>query len=176
MSPRPNLQRAIAHHEAGHAVVARVLNLKIDVVTTLPGDPAMYHRQPEGAGVAHFEALAKVALAGRYAQRRYNARTAQDVRQFLDDRESALRAAGYAVYLRDGGTLPAPGGTALITFEGPKLDEVRTLLLRCEDDALELVIANWPAIERVAQALLRRPILTGDEVDALIADSQRTHC
>lgn len=63
------------------------------------------------------------------------------------------------------------GATQLDAAQAAEADALIDHLLA---EAATLVEQNWPAIERVATALLDRRTLTQDDLDALIAESSAT--
>jgi hypothetical protein len=72
-----------------------------------------------------------------------------------------------AVWVNNGGERPAPGvdlGELPSALEG----EAQRLFERLWREAWDMVEANWPAIERVAEALLHRRVLIEEDIDALI--------
>jgi hypothetical protein len=187
-------EKARAYHEAGHAVVARVLGVTVTHV-------AMFSTKPDNSAVAQthsaywsarfadaatqataFEKDAKVSMAGFVAQLEFrpflNAKKALkharspespwsgDIRRAKSQVAAAMlarRAADKGV--RDWAPTNADhvsGAEALPVWNQ----------LQAETEAL--VAENWPAIERVAEALLTRPLLSQDEVDALVWSDRTT--
>jgi hypothetical protein len=146
-----NNPRVTAIHEAGHAVVALRLGLVFDHVTTVPDDDAetdgaLHWTELQSAGDLEIAAAADaiVLLAGPFAEARLTESTLHEV--------LAGDAAG-------------EDREALATLG---LDDEE--FVAASRDALELVEQDWPAIERVADALLECDTLDFDEVEALVAD------
>src|ERR1700733_15185184 len=86
-----------AYHEAGHAVVARLLEIPVNRVTIFPTDDtnqaiaeahsaAYLSRNEDAAGqIIGLEKDAKVCLAGPYAQHHYRPAQGQTVDDFPDE-------------------------------------------------------------------------------------------
>lgn len=143
--------RVTAIHEAGHAVIALRLGLVFDHVTTVPDDDAetdgaLHWTDLQSAGDLEIAptADAVVLLAGPFAEARLVESTLHEV--------LAGEAAG-------------EDREALATL-GLDDDE----FVAASRDALALVEQEWPAIERVADALLEYETLDFDEVEALVTD------
>ena len=173
----------VAHHEAGHAVVAWMLGLKVEYVNILDG----------GAG-AHTEsatylardldnetypaAISKdiiVALAGSYAQQRYRPQSAKrQPAEWEDDRQVAT-SLGCRAALVASGVERDQIDLAMLNNLNPGQQEYAIHLFRqCGDRARELVADHWPVIVKFAQALLSRPILGADDIDKLIGSKPST--
>ncbi len=134
---------AIAAHEAGHCIAARMLG--IDVVSaTAAGMPLTRTRWRGTAPLA----IALVDLAGPAAEYAYLRRTGRTV--WRADLENARGRAQQIAALRHD--------------EAELNDE----LARLGAKAVALVERNWKAIERVAAALVTGGTLAQDDVDALI--------
>jgi hypothetical protein len=153
----------VAYHEAGHAVVAwrlgrRPSGVSIGATKRSRGRVTLCIRPLESDSPRNWcrnEEAMVIALAGPLAQRRHAPRS--DWRQ------------------RKHRTLRGPD-------RGTDFDLVNELLCRQHDGLTvrtaydkyvrartqELVDANWPAIERVAQALLERESLTRQELFEVI--------
>jgi hypothetical protein len=186
-----SLYEVIAHHEAGHAVIARVLGVSFDYVTMDPADGAEAHVKARDAIwqardadlPAQLKALAtdgKMALAGPYAQMRYepDASAIKALKEFsipvdawgdmnwVCDMKKISKCVAWSVLLR------THVCSSLSECEGVHADaaECKGLYDQLGDETEKLVAENWPAIERVAKQLKRQPTLTQIEVDALIAD------
>ena len=150
-----NLSEIIAIHEAAHAVAAIRTGLPFEYVSVIPDGAG------ETDGALHWielhdqlglamppEALAIVLLAGPCAEARF--------RRLRFDRVLA--------------------GEAAIDDR----DSISTLGLSDEQfiiagrDALALIDRDWPAIERVANALMSARSLDFDEVEALVDATQQS--
>jgi ATP-dependent Zn protease len=172
-------KKALAYHEAGHAVIARMLGISIEYATlrALDGDARALAHSAAHLAPDDLEALEKdaiVALAGPTAQQDYRplSRAAQK-RLWKDggwhgDSMNAMNSLG-TLLMRQHDEPVVPGETAL---KGERAEELRQLLNRTHQKAADLVKESWPAIERVAGALLTHPMLTEAEIDALIAQPQ----
>jgi ATP-dependent Zn protease len=149
-----------AYHEAGHAVASYYLFHRIKKVTIVPDKKndnagSCHSKGPSLAGIdvsisprkqaTIFDNI-KIFLAGEAAQARFNRRT---IRQWHGSSDFH-QAAGLALRLSG----DARGAELLLDW------------LRHE--AEQLVAIRWREIEVVAEALLRRRTLTGEEVRAVI--------
>lgn len=146
-----NILRVTAIHEAGHAVVALRLGLVFDFVTTVPDeraetDGALHWTDLQSAGDLEIAPAADaiVLLAGPFAEARLTESTLHDV--LADDPAGEDREALATLGLDD--------------------DE----FVAASRDALAMVEEDWPAIERVAEALLESETLDFAEVEALVAE------
>src|SRR6266508_4682503 len=175
----------MAYHEAGHAVIARVLGVGVAYVALFSTDddnraaaPTLSAAWSVRGGdllsrLAAYETDAKVMLACPHAQQKFypvkNAKKAV-ANEWSGDIENARSCAGMIVLFRDGGELDdAP---TAVTLSERQLDEVNRLIDQWWKESATLVEKNWSAIRRVAEALLSRPLLNQDDVDALIAEER----
>ena len=169
-----------AHHEAGHAVIARVLGVGVtgvmlfstrsDNSSAAETVSAAYAARDADlpSRVAALEADAKVALAGPQAQLKYQLVKKRRRDEWEGDITNAQNAACQIVLLMEGATLdPRPHEITLTRDQGNEVNRIVDRLLK---EVEHLVIEHWPAIERVAKALLAHRCLSQADVDALIAD------
>jgi len=145
-----NNLRITAIHEAAHAVIALRLGLVFDFVTTIPDedaetDGAMHWTELQSAGDLEIAPTADaiVLLAGPFAEARVTNSNLHDV--LADDPAGEDREALATLGLDDEAFVAA------------------------SREALALVEQDWPAIERVAEALLERDSLDFEEVEVLVA-------
>jgi hypothetical protein len=167
-----------AYHEAGHAVVARVLGVSVTHVTILSTKDdnsgaaqtrsAAWLARDTGAP-ARIAALRKdalVALAGPHAQVRHRPQTnikRATSKEWKDDIANVMNALGLAA--GHAGSRPLAASDRI----PPELiPEVQCLWSQVEPESQKMVEEYWPAIERVAKALLTHRVLHQGEVDALI--------
>ncbi len=146
---------AVAAHESGHGVIARVLGIEVVRASAKPGEAGVRTRYKIGGSTAAeaaetIEALIVVDLAGATAEQRATGRSEPGAARA--DERNALRRA-----LQLG----------LLTSAG--LDAAEELVERSRPKAAALVMQHWPAIEAVADALADGQVLTGSEIDALMA-------
>jgi len=150
-----------AFHEAGHTVIARRLGLSVPYVVLLPTDDAEAHTPSQSAEylarnadvatrVAAIENDILVVLAGPIAEFR---------------RRPTKSRAGW----ERGAPVPDEGGVIEVTLSEDDVAKVVLLFERLCEKAKTLVDGNWPAITRVAEALLVRRFLNQDDIDELIA-------
>jgi len=149
-----------AFHEAGHAVIARSLGLKIHSATIVPvtgihgrvehANPLRgIHLDYDGSDRAHrrAETAIIVCLAGPAAQRRHKP---QSWRSYHGQSDHS-RAADLALSLNGS-------------------DEATNAHLKyLAVVARDMVAAQWPLIEQVAGALIERQTLTGAELAGVLA-------
>ena len=173
-----------AYHEAGHAVAARVLGVAITYASLFPTDGTNEGNvltrsaaagAKEGNDVARkrraFEIDAIVSLAGPHAQ--LKRRPTTDIKrasraEWISDLESARQSTVKAALLETNPDQWFDQDTR-ITLSADDVAEADRIYERVEAETRTLVEENWPAIERVASALLNRPLLLCEEIDVLIA-------
>ena len=146
----------VAHHEAGHAVLAIVFGRRVQRVTIEPGEGHEgFSKSTLGFGHAvgwdtsprmrrRVEEQIRILLAGGIAQRRMAPRSSKWAES--DDRHRAVD-----LVLR----LASPGREAGTYMK----------LLRIQTE--QAVEREWPTICAVAEALIARRTLTGDDVKEL---------
>jgi len=144
--------RVTAIHEAAHAVIALRLGLAFDHVTTVPDDRgetdgALHWTDLQSAGDLEIAPTADaiVLLAGPFAEARLTESTLHEV--LADD----------------------PAGEDREALATLGLDDEE--FVAASREAFALVEQDWPAIERVADALLDRDTLDFEEVEALVAET-----
>jgi ATP-dependent Zn protease len=167
-----------AYHEAGHAVIARMLGLKVHYVTTLESaEAALTHcaaYQARNADqVTRLAAFMKdiiVALAGPQAQLKYRPPKNKQPYEWGDDLKNAQNSAIQAALMASGvDTLLNPEGSFItVDLDADQAVCANDMLQQARDAVRDLVAEHWPQIERVAAALLSHPILNGDDLDELI--------
>jgi hypothetical protein len=170
----------MAFHEAGHAVVARMLGVELSHValfaTTDEGTPvaqthsaAWLSRNGDlSARLAAYEKDITVMFAAAHAQNKHRPRSYKKLmRDCEDDVEQARNFLLHMVLLNAGVEVEtATPGTILLTDQ--QLAEMNEIQRRLWAKAATLVEENWPAIEQTAEALLDHKILVQDEVDLAI--------
>ena len=187
-------RRITAYHEAGHAVVARLIPGMDPVhkVTIIPRGPALGVTQMLPEGDRHYYPkrylLGKITvnMGGRAAEQLVfddlSTGAQNDLKQSTELAEKMVCQWGMSEKV---GPVTFSRGEEHV-FLGKKLaqeksyseqmgwiidQEIEAIVRECEARALELLRAHRAALDRVANALLEREELTGDELDELIAAS-----
>jgi len=172
----------IAYHETGHAVIARGHGLGVPYVVLLPTDGAVASAPSESAvhlarnadratQMAAIEQEFTVIMAGPVAQRCH--RPSESERGWYDDRKNAESLVVRAAMLEAGTTVPEGG--AEVTLKPEERERATQLFNQLVEKTNDLVAANWPAIIRVAEALVMRRVLSQDDLDELIAGGETAH-
>ncbi|UGY21831.1 hypothetical protein HU675_0027900 [Bradyrhizobium septentrionale] len=167
----------VAYHEAGHAVIAWMLGLKVEYVNILDGGAGAHTESATYAArdldnETYLAAISKdiiVALAGSCAQQKHRPPSGRrQPAEWEDDRQVAT-SLGCRAALVASAVERDQIDLAMLNNLNPGQQEYAIHLFRqCGDRARELVADHWPVIEKVAQALLGRPILAADDLDKLM--------
>jgi hypothetical protein len=170
----------VRYHEAGHAVIARVLRIPVIKVTARPsrkfrGVTTIDRTAKQKNEASFLESEIKVLLAGSYAEvKQYPDSDWKAVQcNCIHDWFAAYHCADHLVQIR---RLPRPERMD-ISRQYPA-----TILIveRSAAETEQLLEAHWAAIVRVAKALHRSVFLEQLELDALIAGRSRRgippHC
>lgn len=176
-------EKIIAIHEAGHAVIARVLGIAVTQVAMFPTDGKggaagaqtgsaswLANEADRSAQIRAAENDAKVCLAGPHAQQKYRPSKVKHRMpvEWRDDFELAKQFVVKAVLLETDPAfnLPTEGRDIILSRDASA--QVVSRFDRISADVKSLVADNWPAIERTAEELLRLRTISGEEVDAII--------
>ena len=184
---------AMAHHEAGHAVIARVQGIEcVEVVMFSPieglaGGAQIVKAtfQAFGGDMAALLAAIKkeivISLSGPCGEMKYRDKPwhKKYFRRWASDFQSAQRGARRAALTATGVSIDYPPRNierdgAGLAIHHPTAEQIAIadeLPLECLATASDLVEAHWPAIKRVAQALMTRDNLDQAELDRLIAEA-----
>jgi hypothetical protein len=184
---------ACAHHEAGHAVIARVQGVEcLQVVMFSPMEGMEAGAQTvkatedaydgdQAAFLAATKADIIVSLAGPCSEMKYRDKPWAEkyFRRWNSDFLSAQRSARRAAMITTGVSVNYPprkigrdaAGLAIHRPTAEQIEIADSLPLECMAAASDLVGAHWTAIERVAQALMIRDRLDQAELDRLIAEA-----
>ena len=175
MTKPPSIEK-LAYHEAGHAVIARLLGIGVLKVEILPGgkDGVCDHGHAWPGTDADLAAQAigldkdlLMECAGAAAEKYYQP-DGDGFAGWLSDSTSIETLAAGAVMVEHG--RPAPEILDWDEFRaGPLWEAMWQYAKDARTRADQLVAEHWPAIARVAGALLARRKLEQNEIDALIA-------
>ncbi len=173
-------RRIVATHEAGHAVVGRLLGVTVDAVVMFSTAedteacvmmPSTVLRDDESS-VRACEIDAMISLAGRLAEhfgfpepaKKARSRVLLEAKWEGSDLNMAYGMIIKAEYCRAGRVVPLENGPPdpeMLRVAGDTLE-------RLFGETCALVEENWPAIERVVAVLVKHDMLEQDELDALI--------
>ncbi len=169
-SSRIAVMTAVAIHEAAHATIARVLGLNVKRAAARPGDARVVTKYrvnvPKAQWAQTVSKLLLVDLAGCSAERRATGKF-PDGKAWQADRRNAISRALRLVVL-DEHQLDDD------ELNDSHRDEAEAIVAALRPTAAALVEEPWAQIERVAAALADRRILTGSDVDALMAGAPAT--
>jgi hypothetical protein len=170
-----------AHHEASHAVIARMQGLACPYVTMFATDAmgaaaattACATHRARGADQATLLAAIRkdiiVCLAGPCGQARYRWPAQKFPVEWQSDIEDAHTFAIRAALVASGVDLPQkPDGSVTIDLSADQQAYANDLIEQCRDTATDLVKEHWPAIVRVAQRLMVCDLIDQNELDRLI--------
>jgi hypothetical protein len=161
-----------AYYEAGHCVIARVLDIHVLLVTLSEGARSgtvgrtlTYNRLRHVAeengdtpgSLLAIAAEAKIALAGPLAQLRRRPRTNRKRAKHTEWREDFKTAMACI--------------TALLRLRAKTVSKAEAIRIRqcLEAEPKVLIKENWATVERVAKALLKHRVVNVYQVDDLIA-------
>lgn len=177
---------SVAYHEAGHALVSRILNPMRAVleVTIAPrrslGFVSLEDRRGSMNAIVLKAELA-TALAGRLSQLKRFGEAGCDTGSEAD-LEMATRLAYYGI--GDWGMEPAFGMLSISALKqvGHNLQTNSERLERCvnewlisaEKTANEVLNTHWAKLEVLVQALMDKETLTGEELDSILFDYVNT--
>jgi hypothetical protein len=167
MMTEKEMRRITSYHEAGHAVVARILGLSVESISMATAEGSQARSMIKtalsdawsGSQTEKLKACEidiKVALAGPIAQYRYRGRFDDSFdREAEGDRLQAIAYAGNHLRLAAGQD-DDPNYSAALTA-------------RLAGETAVLIHAQWGSIQQVAEALTVRDFMDQAELDALIA-------
>ena len=184
---KSQFQKTVAYHEAGHAVVARLLGVEIKHAFGSSGGG----RRPIQGGSAHGNVtthsarhLARgtpayrqalktdilICLAGIAAQWHYRPQSTKWTNETGEWESDKLQAYALA-------TLhcfePGDGTTDWCPDDAPWPPEVQALVSTSLAEVTKMVVDNWPKVERVAALLLKHGDATQADIDAAMAETAR---
>ncbi|MEJ7730978.1 MAG: ATP-dependent zinc metalloprotease FtsH [Polyangiaceae bacterium] len=186
-------KKTTAYHEAGHALVAKLLEKNSDPVhkvTIIPRGPALGLTQqlPKEDRLSMSRDFAKarlsVLMGGRVAEEivfgQFTTGAGNDIKQASNLARRMVTEFGMSDVI---GPI-AYGSDEENVFLGRDItsrrrdyseqvanqidDEVRAFIIEGHNEARQLLLANRETLERLAQALLERETLDAEEVDAIV--------
>lgn len=164
MERRVCARALVAYHEAGHAVLGAALGDGPGHVSILADDTTLGHTRQHMVGPP--PCLAQICLAGFAAEHRLTGRYPRQLERevgfaILSLEDQQLRAAFSEASHRDGHrAVQEVRRTALLRSRA----EVQTEVARHYSAALASLSSIWPAVERVAEALLSRTQLDREQL------------
>ena len=175
-----------AYHEASHAVAARMQGVEVVSVLMFQTDEntrssilsrSAAHdaeQQDTASRIAGLEIDIRVSLAGPVGDELHReARTQSRVMRdgAADDVANSQNLAFLVAMLMAGEHVPqVPHGERTdMEASSAFIESANAILRRLRDETKVLLTEHWPAIERVAQALITRNLLDQVELDRLIA-------
>jgi cell division protease FtsH len=187
-------RKTTAWHEAGHALVAKLLEKNADPVhkvTIIPRGPALGVTQqlPKEDRLSMSRDFAQARLAvmmgGRVAEEivfgQFTTGAGNDIKQASNLARRMVTEFGMSdvigpiSYASDeesvflGRDFTSRSRNYSETIANQIDDEVRKFILSSHDEARRLLTENRDALDRLALALLERETIDGEEVDALVA-------
>jgi len=182
-------QKIIAIHEAGHAVVARLLGATVNHVAMFATDgswaraganiePFMSAATDRDSRIEAAKKDAVIALAGPNAQQKFKPQKFKVRRGYLPHEWSSdynhvdwliLNAA----MLETDPTFEVGGNGRTIEPTAEQHTRAAALFNEAALKAKSFIEACWPAIEQTADELLRRRIIIGDEIDKIMMAARR---
>jgi hypothetical protein len=141
-------RKRVAHHEAGHAVIGRVVGIPVKLATIKPKDISSHGFVMAGKRDDDFKTFSPVdviySFAGVIAEEKY----------------SGVKSLG------------AGGDIDFIRYHLHRLPKAKRKTIRAELKAktVELVDKHWKAIEDTAAFLIGGGTLAGDQIDEIIAN------
>jgi len=173
---------ATAYHEASHAVIARVLGVEVLGVAMFPTDDvnragaltysaSYYSGTDKAARIAGLEIDIKIGLAGPITDARHSkGRPSRSMKHgAADDIARSRSMAAEIALLMAGEQLPQHHDAMQITVTPALIETANAILARLQTETEALLTQHWPAVKRVAQALMTCNLLDQAELDRLIA-------
>jgi ATP-dependent metalloprotease FtsH len=179
-----------AIHEAGHAILSRVLmpHIKIEQITVTPRGNALgfvsynYEDAQSNMTIKDFKNRICVSLAGREAQiKKYgnidgmDTGASNDLMQATKDAYIAIAHFGMdedVGYINIDGIINAQQRTTGITDTKHYHDKIDLALSRWMDQSTQstkaLVDEHWDKIEKLAQRLLEQEVVYEDEIESIV--------
>jgi hypothetical protein len=173
MSEDKRKREVRAHHEAGHAVVARTLGLQIYDIRLANGDDYVQTSSEAWAAkdgtaedrIAAYEKEAKTSMAGVIAQHQVSPLHPDEVRGQTADMTAIWDRLMRIALLRSGAAEPdlPPGERVILTDE--QIHAAISIAEQLWAETQSTVKASWPAIEQVAGLMLGQDRTTQADVD-----------
>ncbi|MBI5533124.1 MAG: hypothetical protein HY898_10430 [Deltaproteobacteria bacterium] len=151
-----NKEERRRYHEAGHVIVCRALGVAVESLNFKPagpGDTSVKVPDTLDLGDNKPECILQIFMAGILAD------------ELLCDRRGSPLRAGSGFFGEDG----AKCLQWLNESSAGDRQAQRRLLDEQIEEARRKLLANWPAVERVAAALQEHGTLTSEQIDALVS-------
>jgi len=193
---KPEIKRRVAYHEGGHALVAALLPHtdpvhKVNIIPTAKGALGYTLQRPEEDQYLLSEEELRerlaVLLGGRAAELLVFGEASTGAANDLDQATNLARrmvtefgmtdALGPVRYAPEAGYLGAPTGVRPeVSPETANLidKETRRLVEEAQSRAISLLREHKTALERVAALLQEREVISGEEIQKIIAEEKGT--
>ncbi|WP_159726900.1 AAA family ATPase [Methylosinus sp. Ce-a6] len=173
----PADRRVAAVHEAGHCVAYREAGMQIASASIIPrgasgGETRAAGRRPEFPTRADLDAGVMILLAGRAAEEAILGAASTGAVADLAVATRAL-AEGHAAHGLGATLLHRSDAAGSLAYDRDLRDIVEADLSRLYAQSLALTRRRRADVERIAEALLARRFLTGDDIAALVTASGR---
>ena len=164
------LTEKLSYHEAGHAVIARVLRVEVVSVNIFRVVTKPASREADAATLANaLENHALVSLAGPQASIAFFPQTDQAracKNEWAKDYEDTKQFVVQSIIAREEGSI-----TEGRTLDENEAAEAQRVLERLRGTVFDLVNENRGAIRHVARELRINPLIKQDKLDELIAEA-----
>lgn len=169
--------KLVAYHEAGHAVVGKLVDSgmdvrKVTIISSTTGAGGFALLNPRKEGLHTIEEL-EARIMGLYAGRIAEQILFNDKRKVTTGAHSDITQASHIIksYISEFGMSEEVGMLNLNIIAPNKLDlleESKRMSARIYNKTLQLMTDNWHLVEAIAKTLLEKDTIVEDEIDAII--------